>query len=95
MPALLPVVEPGVDRDRDTGERGRDEEPAQRVEVCTSGMIAPCVSASTSCASSTPAAPMVATPAAPLPISVLLWASTSRADHHTGRRRVTGRTSKA
>ena len=45
----------------------------------TSGMIAPCVSASTSCATSSPAAPIVATPAAPPPFSVRLSASTSRA----------------
>ena len=40
--------------------------------------MAPSASANRSCATSTPAAPMVATPAAPAPLSVRLSASASR-----------------
>jgi len=45
----------------------------------TSGRIAPWVSVSTSCATSTPAVPIVATPAALPPFRVRLSANTSRA----------------
>ena len=45
----------------------------------TSGRMAVCVSARTLCATSTPAAPSVATPAAPPPFMVRLSAKTSRA----------------
>jgi hypothetical protein len=43
------------------------EPPSQRVEVRESGSTAPCASVITSCAISTPAAPRMATPAAPVP----------------------------
>ncbi len=47
--------------------------------LVTGGRTAPCASARTSCATSRPAAPTVATPAAPVPRSVRLCADTSRA----------------
>ena len=78
-PAPFPIIEPGVDRHGDAPEGDRYEHPAEGVEVRHQRQHGPLRLRKHLLRDLDPAAPTVATPAAPPPFRVRLSASTSRA----------------